>query len=124
MRIAIKRIYDDPAPEDGTRVLVDRLWPRGMSKEAAEIDLWAKNLAPSTDLRRWFAHDPDKFDDFARQYRAELAGRADAVDALLDAVDRRRPLTLLFAARDPAITHARVLAEHLRRAAARAGRRA
>ncbi len=124
MRIAIKRIYDDPAPEDGSRVLVDRLWPRGMSKEAAEIDLWAKDLAPSTALRRWFDHDPDKFDDFAREYRAELAERADAVERLLGSIDRRRPLTLLFAARDPAITHARVLAEHLRQAAAHAGRRA
>ncbi len=109
MHIEIKRIYDDPSPEDGTRVLVDRLWPRGISKQRAAIDLWAKDLAPSTELRRSFGHEMSRFDAFARDYRKELRANATAVDAFLKRIDLRRRLTLLYGARDPKLNHAIVL---------------
>ena len=70
--VALKRVYDEPAASDGTRVLVERLWPRGLSKERAHIDLWLKDVAPSTELRQWFHHDPQKFPEFRRRYEAEL----------------------------------------------------
>src|SRR5919206_3525482 len=71
--VSIRRVYDDPSPEDGTRVLVDRIWPRGLAKARAGIDEWAKDVAPSTELRRWYGHDPGRFEEFRRRYRAELA---------------------------------------------------
>ena len=72
MRICIKRVYEAASPDDGERILVDRLWPRGLSKEKAAIDIWEKDVAPSAALRKWFGHDPDKFDDFRNKYRKEL----------------------------------------------------
>ena len=98
-RIRIKRIYDPAEDSDGFRVLVDRVWPRGISREKAAIELWAKDLAPSTELRRWFNHDPARWEEFRRRYRAELDQRSGDLRALL-AECRDRPLTLLFAARD------------------------
>ncbi len=116
MKYAIKRIYDDPARGDGYRALVDRLWPRGITKDAAEIDVWAKDLAPSSELRKEFAHMPERFADFRRAYRQELRTNEDAVeDFLADArSSRKKTVTLLYAAKDPACNHALVLAEHLR----------
>jgi uncharacterized protein YeaO (DUF488 family) len=108
----IKRIYDPPNGKDGARVLVDRLWPRGVRKEAAELALWLKDIAPSDELRRWFGHDPARFAEFSRRYRAELAANREAVDRLRDLM-KDGPVTLLYAARDTEHNEARVLAEYL-----------
>lgn len=106
--LQIKRIYDKPNPSDGFRVLVDRLWPRGISKKGAALNAWYPDLAPSTALRRWFAHDPARWAEFRRRYRAELAQKTSLVDVLRSrALDQR--ITLLYAARDPAHNHALVL---------------
>ena len=97
--LKIKRAYDRPAAADGTRILVDRLWPRGVKKEEAAIDLWAKDLAPSTDLRKWFGHDPKRWTEFKRRYIAELHQHAELLDDLRALADRGR-VTLIYAARD------------------------
>jgi len=112
-RIRTKRIYDPPDDGDGFRVLVDRLWPRGVSKETARVDLWAKELAPTTTLRKWFGHDPARFDEFRRRYRDELRQNAEPARQLLKAAGRK-PVTLLFAARDRDCNQAVVLREFLR----------
>jgi uncharacterized protein YeaO (DUF488 family) len=109
-QIRTKRVYEPAAPEDGWRVLVDRLWPRGLKKEAAAVDLWLKEAAPSAELRRWFAHDPARWDEFRRRYAAELAQNRAALKPLIAA---EGPLTLLFAARDPAHNNAVALARWL-----------
>jgi uncharacterized protein YeaO (DUF488 family) len=111
--ITLKRAYDPPAAGDGYRVLVDRLWPRGVSREDAKLDEWARELAPSTELRRWFGHDPERFEEFRRRYREELAQHADELEELRDRA-RRGPLTLVFGARDTEHNDAIVLAELLR----------
>ncbi len=107
-----RRIYDDPSPEDGARVLVDRLWPRGVSKTKAQLDEWRKDIAPSTELRHWYGHAPELFEEFARRYRAELA-RPDRAEALthLCELARRRTLTLLTATKEIDISGAVVLSE-------------
>lgn len=114
MDIRLKRAYDSPAPSDGYRLLVDRLWPRGVSHERAKLDEWDRELAPSTELRKWFGHDPDRFDEFRRRYMRELAGRRDRLTEL-----RRRArggaLTLVYSAHDSEHNDAVVLAEVLRR---------
>lgn len=111
--IAIKRIYEDPSSADGARILVDRLWPRGLRREDAGIDLWAGDLAPSPELRRWFDHDPERFEEFRERYLEELRARpAEDLAAVRSAI-AAGPVTLLYAARDPRCNHARVLAEHL-----------
>jgi uncharacterized protein YeaO (DUF488 family) len=104
-----------PDPEDGTRVLVDRVWPRGLRKDAARLDDWAKDVAPSTDLRKWYGHDPAKSGEFRRRYAAELA-RPEAAGALgrLRDLARQGPVTLLTATRDTDISQAAVLAGLLR----------
>ena len=112
--IGIKRIYDEPAAEDGVRILIDRLWPRGMPKAAAAIDAWPRELSPSTELRQWYGHDPNFFAEFRRRYRAELAAHADALAALRAAI-RGRAATLLTAARELDLSHAVVLREILER---------
>jgi uncharacterized protein YeaO (DUF488 family) len=120
MTIAIKRVYDPPEGSDGFRVLVDRLWPRGLTKEKAELDLWAKEIAPSTELRQEFNHRPEKFAEFKRHYRLELS-KNPAVTAFRRELKRPK-LTLLFGARDPKINHAVVLAEYLKHGAKRSGK--
>lgn len=115
VEIRLKRIYDEPAREDGTRILADRLWARGITKERARIALWAKDAAPSTELRKWYDHDPERFAEFEARYRAELdspQGRA-ALDELLGAVDGET-LTLLTSAKVLAISHLAVLEKVLR----------
>jgi len=99
MNIRVKRIYDEATDEDGYRVLVDRVWPRGMSKEKASIDEWARDLAPSAALRRWFAHDPGRWAVFQARYADELAAQREAIAALL-ARARAGPVTILYGARD------------------------
>lgn len=114
--IALKRVYDEPAASDGTRVLVERLWPRGLSKERAQIDLWLKEVAPSHELRTWFGHDPEKFVEFRHRYVAELAsGEAHQALSTLRDLARQGPLTLVFAAHDVQHTNAVVLRELLSR---------
>lgn len=112
MEIKIKRIYDAAETSDGWRVLVDRLWPRGVRKAEVEVHEWAKEIAPSTELRQWFGHDPGKWNEFRKEYRAELK---DKVDEVMQMVERcpEKTLTLLFAAKDEAHSHAVVLKEML-----------
>lgn len=112
--IVTKRVYDQPSRSDGTRVLVDRVWPRGLTKEAAELDEWCKDVAPSTELRQWYGHTPDKFPQFRRQYLAELDDsiRAQALAHLRD-LAQTSTLTLLTASKTLEISHARVLADVL-----------
>jgi uncharacterized protein YeaO (DUF488 family) len=111
--IRLKRIYEPASREDGVRVLVDRLWPRGVSRQKAKIDLWARDLAPSDELRHQFAHDPERFPEFRRRYRAELRKQREALAELAQRAERET-LTLLFAARDVERNNAVVLAEMLR----------
>lgn len=111
-RLRIKRVYEPPSRQDGVRVLVDRVWPRGLSKEKAAVDHWLKDVAPSTALRRWFGHDPQRWDEFRRRYRAELAKRPGALDELRR-LTRHGTSTLLFGARDSDHNQAVVLEELL-----------
>jgi uncharacterized protein YeaO (DUF488 family) len=113
--IRARRVYDDPSRDDGTRVLVDRVWPRGLARSAVRMDEWARAVAPSAELRRWYGHDPSRFDEFRRRYEAELAEpeRQEAVRHLRE-LARSGPLTLLTATRDVEHSQARVLVEHLR----------
>lgn len=113
--IRIRRVYEPPTPSDGVRVLIDRLWPRGMRKQDLPFDLWAKDLAPSPRLRQWFGHAPARFAVFAERYAAELDTVLTPDHPVLRAA-RKGHLTLLYAARDPQINHAVVLQRALRRA--------
>lgn len=110
--ICIRRAYDGPARGDGTRVLVDRIWPRGLSKAELEIDAWNRDVAPTAELRRWFGHDPGRWETFRRRYTEELDRNPDAVEPLLDAAERGN-LTLVYGARDEHHNNARVLKEYL-----------
>lgn len=110
--VAVKRVYAPAAAEDGLRVLVDRLWPRGLNRRQACAHLWLKDAAPSAPLRRWFGHDPRRWRGFRAQYRAELRGRPELLE-LLEDLHRRSPVTLLFGARDEAHNNAIVLRELL-----------
>jgi uncharacterized protein YeaO (DUF488 family) len=114
--VRVRRVYDEPEDNDGVRVLVDRIWPRGMTKAKAALDEWCKDVAPSTELRKWYSHDPAKFEEFTRRYGAELeqVERAQALQHLRElAADRR--LTLLTASKDVDISEATVLAAILNR---------
>ena len=114
LHIALKRVYEEPAADDGKRVLVDRLWPRGLSKERARVDLWLKEVAPSSELRKWFGHDPEKFAEFRRRYQAELdTGNAQTKLAELRDMAKREHITLLFAAHDAEHNNAVVLRDLL-----------
>ena len=108
----IKRVYEAPGAEDGYRVLVDRVWPRGLSRDAAAIDLWLKEVAPSTELRKWFGHDPERWPEFAARYQGELATaeRAAALQRLREAQRAHGTVTLLYGARDETRNQAAVLA--------------
>ena len=110
--IVLKRAYEPAAPSDGQRVLVDRLWPRGVSKEKAAIDLWLKAIAPSTALHQWFGHDPDLWAEFQRRYRAELDANGEVVGQLKEVIQAGRT-TLVYGARDQAHNDAVVLADYM-----------
>lgn len=110
MAIRTKRVYEPASVDDGYRVLIDRLWPRGVSKEDAALDEWARELAPSTELRKWFGHKPERFEEFRRRYRDELKAREDEIEALRTR-GRKETVTLLFSARDTEHNDAVVLAE-------------
>ena len=113
--VRVARVYDQPDPDDGVRILVDRLWPRGLSKQAAAFDQWSRSVAPSDELRKWYGHDPDRFAEFAARYRAELAEpeRASALAELRE-LCAQQTVTLLTASRDLDLSHACVLAQALR----------
>lgn len=111
-RVVIKRIYEPPMPEDDYRILVDRLWPRGVSKEEAHLDLWLKEITPSPELRIWFDHDPALFPAFREKYRAELAAMPEVV-AKIATLAKSHDITLLYAAKDPKVNHAIILKEYL-----------
>jgi uncharacterized protein YeaO (DUF488 family) len=110
--IAIKRAYDKSAKQDGVRILVDRLWPRGLSKAALKLDAWPREVSPSTELRKWYGHEPARFAEFRRRYRHELAGHKDALAALRKMV-KGRAVTLVTATRELELSHAVVLREIL-----------
>ncbi|MDY3125723.1 DUF488 domain-containing protein [Bifidobacterium mongoliense] len=112
MSISIKRVYAAAAPQDGFRVLVDRLWPRGISKVKASLGVWLKEIGPSTELRQWFGHDPSCFEEFAERYRAELDGNP-AVDELRGIIAEHETVTLLYGAKDAEHNQAVVLRDYL-----------
>ena len=109
----IKRAYESPHVGDGIRVLVDRLWPRGLSKEAARIDFWMKDIAPSADLRKWFSHDPLKWDEFREKYFLELDAKKETVGELALLAAKERRITLLYGAADPVHNNAAALRQYL-----------
>jgi uncharacterized protein YeaO (DUF488 family) len=110
--VRVRRVYEEPEPEGGTRVLVDRIWPRGLTKDKARLDEWCKQVAPSTELRKWYSHDPERFEEFGRRYRKELkdAERAQALKHLRE-LAKGGPLTLLTATKQAEISEAAVLAD-------------
>jgi uncharacterized protein YeaO (DUF488 family) len=114
--VRLQRAYDEPTTDDGYRVLVDRVWPRGRTKENLRLDVWARDLGPSTELRKWFGHDPGRWTEFQARYHAELGenDQAKALDALAEEA-RRGPVTLVFGARDAEHNQARVIAAELER---------
>ena len=116
--VRIKRIYERAGPDDGARLLVDRVWPRGVTKEAAALTLWLKEIAPSTALRQWFGHEPARFAEFRRRYLDEIKTNAPALERLWPCIEGGR-VTLLYAAHDPAHNNAVVLADYLRDQAGR-----
>ncbi|MCZ7865651.1 MULTISPECIES: DUF488 domain-containing protein [Agrobacterium] len=111
--LRVKRIYEPTSDDDGARILVDRLWPRGMSKENAKLSLWMKDIAPSNELRKNFSHMPSRFEEFTRHYHEELAANPDAVAHMTELMAKGR-VTLLYAAHDIEHNHALVLADYLR----------
>jgi uncharacterized protein YeaO (DUF488 family) len=110
MNIKVKRVYEKPNAKDGFRILVDRLWPRGLTKEKAAADLWLKDIAPSTELRKWFNHDPEKWKEFQKKYQKELEEKKEVVSVLKEHV-KQGPVTLLYAAKDEEHNEALVLKE-------------
>ncbi|HLS08641.1 DUF488 domain-containing protein [Lentibacillus sp.] len=117
MPVNLKRIYDQAEQTDGVRILVDRVWPRGVSKDKAQLDHWLKEIGPSNELRKWFGHDPDKYDEFKRNYKEELAEgkQQEELQKLKDLTKEHDKLTLLFSAKDEEHNQARVLKEILDR---------
>ena len=113
-QVRARRVYEEPSAQDGARVLVDRVWPRGLRKDALQLDDWARDVAPSTELRTWYGHDPARWPEFKRRYRAELrtSERRELLETLADQA-RRGTLTLVFAARDEERNSARVVREEL-----------
>ncbi|MET3468687.1 DUF488 domain-containing protein [Microbacterium sp. NPDC006705] len=119
--IRIKRAYDAAAADDGYRILVDRLWPRGVSKERAAVDEWLKDIAPSPDLRTWWDHDSARMTEFTHRYEAELEANPTAVQHLLEVAHAQGTVTLIYAAHDPAVNHAVVLQRFVQERLARTG---
>lgn len=110
--VSIRRVYEEPSSKDGTRILIDRLWPRGLTKARAKIDLWLRDVAPSASLRQWFGHDPAKWEEFQRRYRAELDANQATVTELRAAI-QRGPATLVYSAKDEQRNDAVVLKAYL-----------
>ena len=114
MPISLKRAYETPARSDGCRILIERLWPRGLSKQDAKIDLWLKKVAPSTELRRWFNHEPDKWPDFKRRYFEELGARPGSLAPLLERI-RSGPVTFVYGSRETRFNNAVALKQYVER---------
>jgi uncharacterized protein YeaO (DUF488 family) len=114
MEIVLKRVYEKAGKEDGTRILVDRLWPRGLTKQKARVDLWLKEIAPSTELRKWFHHDPEKWKEFKKRYRAELKNKKEEIKLLRGKLNEG-PVTLVYGAKDEEHNEAVALKELLGR---------
>ncbi|MGN0102881.1 DUF488 domain-containing protein [Bifidobacterium thermacidophilum] len=112
--VRIRRVYEEPSADDGLRVLVDRLWPRGRSKQSAHVDVWIKDIAPSKELRTWFGHIPERFDEFASRYREELNANPEAVSRLRELIAGHPRVTLLYGAKDNERNNAVVLRDYLR----------
>ncbi|QAA82779.1 DUF488 family protein [Aequorivita sp. H23M31] len=112
MEIKIKRIYEKAAKTDGTRILVDRIWPRGVSKEDAQLDDWIREIAPSTELRKWFNHEDERFNEFSKKYKTELKQHKDLMDSLLEKAKKKK-LTLVYSAKNEIHNQAVVLREYL-----------
>jgi uncharacterized protein YeaO (DUF488 family) len=112
MVIQTKRAYDAPYRGDGVRILVDRVWPRGLSKDRAHVDIWAKEIAPSTELRKWFGHDPDKWKEFKKRYFKELARNKESLQTLLDQTGNKK-LTLVYGAKQKEYNNANALKEYI-----------
>lgn len=110
--LKIKRIYDEPSKDDGIRIFVDRLWARGVTKQKAHLNYWLKDIAPSPDLRKWFNHEPEKFEDFSKCYKEELKCKQDIVDEVIKLL-QKNDVTLIYAAKSPEINHAIVLKEYI-----------
>jgi uncharacterized protein YeaO (DUF488 family) len=111
-RIQIKRVYDAPTPDDGKRILVDRLWPRGLTKEKAKIEYWAKDISPSNELRKWYGHEPGKWEEFKKRYFAELGGNKAAVEKLLEQMGKG-PVTFVYSSTERSLNNAQALKIHL-----------
>lgn len=111
--IKLKRVYEKPDKSDGFRILVDRLWPRGLSKEKAQVDLWLKDIAPSNELRKWFGHDPAKWIEFQSRYKQELEDKQEVLEELKQIIKEKKDVTLLYSARDTKHNNAVVLEELL-----------
>ena len=111
-QVHIKRVYEPASPDDGARVLVDRIWPRGLRKESASLDLWLKDIAPSTELRKWYGHKPERWPEFKRRYEEELAHHQAELEKLIG-LTRKGPVTLLYAAHDGERSNAEVLNRYL-----------
>lgn len=112
--VEIKRIYESPLAQDGLRILIDRLWPRGITKERAAIDYWYKEIAPSNELRKWFGHKEEKFNEFAELYIEELKSQEETLNKIRE-FSYKKPVTLIYAAKDPKINHAIILKKVLAR---------
>jgi uncharacterized protein YeaO (DUF488 family) len=112
MKTKIKRVYEKPAKEDGFRILADRLWPRGLTKEKASVDLWLKEIAPTTELRKWFSHDPEKWNEFKKKYVAELKKNKETVSILKEKI-KEGTVTILYGARDEEHNEALVILDFL-----------
>ena len=115
MGIKIKRIYGVPEVSDGYRILVDRIWPRGVSKQDARVSLWLKTVAPSTELRKWFNHRPDRWQEFRRRYLEELSGKHEELEIIRGSLTTKQTVTLLYSAKDTEHNQAIVLLEHLKK---------
>ncbi len=111
----IKRIYEDSSDDDGFRILVDRLWPRGMTRQRANLDYWGKELAPTHELRKWFNHDPQRLKIFGERYQAELNSRVQAIREVVTQAEDSSRITLLYAAKDPTCNHAMILCDWLQK---------
>ncbi|NLD69164.1 MAG: DUF488 family protein [Limnobacter sp.] len=114
-KLEIRRVYETPSDDDGFRVLVDRLWPRGLTKDKARVDLWAKEIAPSDELRKAFGHEADRWDDFRERYEAELRDKDEAVERVVEELRKHRRVTLLYGAREERCNNAAVLSDYLGR---------
>jgi len=110
-KLSIKRVYETPSGEDGCRILIDRLWPRGLTKEKAQVDLWLKEISPSADLRKWFGHDPEKWPEFRKKYKAEINNNAEASQVLKNEIKKNEKVTLVYSAKDEEHNDAVVLLE-------------